>query len=125
MSNILNVLLFADETAGGLPPWVSTVVIVAIIGLMIVMMIIPQRRNKKKAEEMMKGLRVGSKITTIGGVIGEVIELDENGNFTLVTGTGDNKSTMCFTKGAIYTVNSETAKPVERAQASEEIDEIK
>ena len=126
MSNIFKILLLADETpAEGLPGWVTPVAIGAMIVLMIVMMVIPQRRNKKKAEEMMKGLRIGSKITTIGGVIGEITELDENGNFTLLTGTGDNKSTMCFTKGAIYTVNSETAKPAERAQASEEIDEIK
>ena len=127
LNNIFKMLSFADtaaDTTSTIPSWVSTVVIVAIMALLIVMMIIPQRRNKKKAEEMKKSLRVGSIITTIGGIIGEIVALDDKGNFTLETGTEGNKTTMSFTAGALYMINnSETA--VEEKKQEDSTDEIK
>ncbi|MDD4833036.1 MAG: preprotein translocase subunit YajC [Clostridia bacterium] len=128
LNNILKILCFFEDTAADtgstIPSWVSTVVIVAIMALLIVMMIIPQRRNKKKAEEMKKSLRVGSMITTIGGIVGQIIALDDKGNFTLETGIEGSKTTMSFTSGALYMVNNPENATEEKKQ-EDSTDEIK
>lgn len=127
LNNIFKILCFAEDTpadASTIPSWVSTVVIIAIMALLIVMMIIPQRRNKKKSEEMKKSLKVGSIITTIGGIIGEIVALDEKGNFTLETGTEGSKTTMSFTAGALYMVNN-PENAVEEKKQEDSSDEIK
>lgn len=132
MNNILNFLRFFEETTEptgtGMPTWVTYVFLGGIVVVMILLMVIPQRRNKKKNEEMMSKLKVGAIVTTIGGIIGEVIQLDEsNGHMFLETGVGDKKTTMEFTKGAIYMIQSpeeiKTQAKVEKKE--DEVDEIK
>jgi len=128
LNNIFKILCFFEDTttdpAATMPGWVSYVVIGAIMVLLIVMMIVPQRRNKKKAEEMKKSLRVGSIITTIGGIVGQIVALDDKGNFTLETGVEGSKTTMSFTAGALYMINNPDNAPEEKKQ-EESTDEIK
>ena len=121
-NNILNLLAFFEEETPATQGWVMPVALGAILILMVVFTIIPQRRNKKKIDTMMSKLRVGSKVTTIGGIMGYVTELKDNGDFTLQTGT----STMEFSKGAIYLV----LEPIDEAtnnnvKKEDEVDEIK
>lgn len=102
---------------------------VLVVG-MILMMILPQRKQKKRQEEMMSKLGLGSIVTTIGGIVGEVVELDDK-YIWLLTGTGDNKSTMKFVRQAIHTIEpapgsaeAVAEKKAEKEQ-EDEIDEIK
>lgn len=126
---MLNILGFlADETTTPQTSWLTYVVLGVILVVMVLLMIIPQRRNKKKTEEMMSKLQVGAIVTTIGGIIGEVIKIDQsNGHLFIETGMGDNKTTMEFTKGAIYMVQSATElKQQQKDEKKEdEVDEIK
>ena len=70
--------------------------------LMIVMSIVPQRKQKQKQEEMMNSIQVGSKIMTIGGIIGVITEYDpQNDYYTLNVGTKNNPSYMVIVKNAI------------------------
>lgn len=134
MLNLLN--FFADaasgegqnnDPTGQILTWVIFGVL--IVG-MILLMIIPQRRQKKKNQEMMSKLAVGCVVTTIGGIVGEVIQLDDQ-HIWLLTGIGENKTTMQFLRQAIHAIapapGSPEAKAEEKAIAKEEneIDEIK
>ena len=81
-----------------------------ILGVLIVFFVVnyffSRKRNKKLAEEQEKksAIKPGYTVTTIGGVIGEVVEVDEEENsFVLKTGSGENCSYMKFDKQAIYT----------------------
>ena len=57
--------------------WMTWVIFGVLIVGMILMMIIPQRKAKKRQEEMMSKLGVGSIITSIGGIVGKVVQLDD------------------------------------------------
>ncbi len=75
-----------------------------------------RKRRKQMDEEREKrdAIQPGYKITTIGGIVGTVVEIDKEGNtFVLETGVGENKCTVTFDKQAIYTFEapvSETAQ---------------
>lgn len=125
MLELLN--FFADE---GLPSWIMWPILGVLFVGFILMMILPQRRQRKRAEEMMSRLSVGSIVTTIGGIVGEVIQLDDT-HIWLLTGTDDNKTTMQFVRQAIHSIapapGSAEAIAIEEAakKKEDEVDEIK
>ena len=124
---MLNLLNFF---AGGMPNWVMYVILGVLVVGMILLMIIPQRKQKKKAEEMMSKLAVGSIVTTIGGIVGEVIQLDDK-HIWIETGMGDNKASMQFLRQAIHSIAPAPGSPeaIEQQKAAEAVknedDEIK
>ena len=132
---MLNLLNFFDgetttQQGGGLPGWVMWIILGALFVGFILLMFIPQRRQKKRAEEMMSRLAIGCVVTTIGGIVGEVVEMDDS-HIWLLTGTGENKTTMQFVRQAIHSIapapgtpEAEAAAEAEKARA-EEVDEIK
>ena len=120
-----------DGSTAGTDGSGSNVLTYVILGVlvvgMILMMVIPQRKQKKRAEEMMSKLNVGSIVTTIGGIVGEVVQLDDK-HIWISTGVDGNKTTMQFLRQAIHSVSTESAVQAEvKAEAKEdnEEDEIK
>lgn len=114
-------------TDGSGNSWLTWVILGVLVVGMILMMVIPQRKQKKRAEEMMSKLNVGSIVTTIGGIVGEVVQLDDK-HIWISTGVDGNKTTMQFLRQAIHSVSSESAVQAEvKAEAKEdnEEDEIK
>ncbi len=70
--------------------------------IMIVMTIVPQRKQKKKQEEMMNSIQVGTKIMTIGGMVGTIVEYDPaNDYYTVNVGTEENPTNIVILKNAI------------------------
>ena len=112
-----------DQQSGG---WGIYIVFGVMIVLMIVMMIVPQRKAKKQQEEMNKKLGVGVTIMTIGGIIGEIIQMD-NEHIWLATGLGEDKIVMQFTQKAIHSIVNAPSTPAEPTgdQTDEVVDEIK
>ena len=112
---------------GGVLTWV--ILGVLIVG-MILLMVIPQRKQKKRAEEMMAKLAIGSIVTTIGGIVGEVIDMDDK-HIWLMTGLDEHKTTMQFLRQAIHSIAPAPGTPEFEAeqkaeqQKAEEIDEVK
>lgn len=105
--------------------WTTVIFIGLMVIVVVFMMILPQRRNKKKAKEMMDSLSVGSKVTTIGGIMGEVVEINESDN-SLVIETGDenNKTRMKFIRNAIYTINTPNSTGTSGTNEKPEYNEI-
>lgn len=48
------------------------------IAVMYFFMIRPENKRKKEAEEMRKALKNGDKITTIGGIVGTIVDVKED-----------------------------------------------
>ena len=68
-------------------------------------------------DEMFKSYIPGSIVTTIGGIVGTIVSVDEiNETFVVETGEGDNKTTMKFLKKAVY--------KIERPEEHKEVEEI-
>lgn len=126
---LMNLLGFFEEEQPN-NGWIMWVVAGVLVVGMILMMIIPQRKQKKRTEEMMAQLGLGSIVTTIGGIVGEVVELDDK-HIWLLTGSGDSKCTMQFVRQAIHSIAPAPGSPEAIAEKkaeqeqSEEVDEIK
>ncbi len=109
--DLLNLLAEeAETTAGSWTQWVPIIIIVVLLVAFFVWSFISQRKKQKNFNETINAVRPGSKVKTIGGIVGEVVEVDDEENtFVLRTGGSDgNYSYMKFDKQAIYQTD---AKP--------------
>ena len=89
----------ADAAAGSGSLLLMMVVMLAV---MYFLMIRPENKRKKQAEEMRSSLK-GDQITTIGGIVGKIVQVtDEN----IVIETSDDRVRMELTKWAVSTNNS-------------------
>ena len=64
----------------------STIIMLAVmIGVFYFMLIRPENKRKKEAEEMRTNVKVGDRITTIGGIVGTVVNVKDD-KFVIETG---------------------------------------
>ena len=94
------------------------VLLVAIVG-MFVWSSISNKKRQKKEQEMVASLKIGDRVTTIGGICGFVAQINDSENtFVLQTGL-DGESFVKFDKAAIYrTAPAEgSVKAQEKAEA--------
>ena len=78
----------------------SIIMIVVLILVFYFFMIRPENKKKKKLEEMRSNLEVGDKITTIGGMVGKIVNISGD----LITfETGEDRVRIQITKWAIST----------------------
>lgn len=83
----------------------SIVAIVAVFGIMYAVLIIPQRKKEKKTKAMLDALAVGDSITTIGGIVGSVVNIKED-DVTIETSV--EKTKMHVKKWSVRTVSTGT-----------------
>lgn len=105
--------LLAD--AGG---YIAIGVVLLLLIAFFVWSFLSQKKKQKAYNETIAAIRPGNKVKTIGGIVGEVVEVnDEEGTFVLKTGDSQgNASFMKFDKQAIYQTD---AKPAEAPAAEE------
>ena len=89
------------------------IMLVAMIAIFYFLMIRPENKRKKEAEEMRNSLSNGDSITTIGGIVGTVVDVKED---KFVIETSADRVRIEFCKWALST--NETA--AERAKAQQE-----
>ena len=123
---MLNLLNFFEETTKETPQsWPTFVIMGVLLVAVVLMMVIPGRKQKKQAEEMRAKLKVGATVTTIGGIVGEVIKIDDQYIY-IVTGTEESPNTMKFVRQAIHSINEPKSETTSTDGGEEEIvDEIK
>ena len=77
-----------------------------LIGIMYLIIFLPQRRREKKNREMLNTLQVGLNVTTIGGVMGKVMNIKDD---EITIESGIEKTKLKVRKWAI----KEVEKPIE------------
>ena len=108
---MLQFLEAAPGAAGGQGGLTSTVImLVVMIGVFYFLMIRPENKRKKEAEQMRSSVKNGDKVTTIGGVVGVVMDVKDD-KFVMETSADQVRIEFC--KWALST--NETA--AERAAA--------
>ena len=90
----------------------SLIMMVAVFAIMYFILIRPENKRKKEAEQMRSAVKNGDKITTIGGIVGTVVNVKEN---NLVIETGADQVRVEIAKWAMST--NETAAENARAEA--------
>ena len=115
----------AGSTTGQFP-W-----FLVIMGVLIVFIIVSNAKNNKKRREQMEAerekrnaIQPGFKVTTIGGILGTVVEVDDEANtFVLQTGTEQCPCYLKFDKVAIYASEDPNA-PVEEPVQEDVFEEV-
>ena len=97
--------------AGGAGMGSSVIMLVAMLAIFYFMLIRPENKRKKEAENMRSSVKTGDKITTIGGIVGTVVNVKED---KIVIESGADQVRIELAKWAIST--NETA--AEAAQAA-------
>lgn len=87
------------------------------IGVFYFMMIRPENKRKKEAEEMRSSMKNGDKITTIGGIVGTVVDVKSD---TFVIETGADQVRIEFAKWALSTNESSAERAKEEAKKKQE-----
>lgn len=85
----------------------SMIMIIAMLAMLYFFMIRPENKRKKEAQKMRDSLTVGDVITTIGGIVGKVVQVN---NETIVIETSDDRVRMELTKWAVSTVGVQTGE---------------
>lgn len=105
--------LFLTETATAAGGMTSTIImLVMMMAVFYFMLIRPENKRKKEAEEMRSAVKTGDKITTIGGIVGTVVNVKED---KLVIETGADQVRIELAKWAMST--NETAAEAKKAEA--------
>lgn len=89
------------------------IMLVAMIAIFYFLMIRPENKRKKEAEEMRNSLSNGDSVTTIGGIVGTVVDVKED---KFVIETSADRVRIEFCKWALSTNES----AAERAKAQQE-----
>ena len=100
----------SELPAGGMGG--SILMLVVMFGIFYFMLIRPENKRKKEAEAMRGAVKTGDKITTIGGIIGTVVNVKED---KIVIETSADQVRIEFAKWAIST--NETAAEAKKAEA--------
>lgn len=79
---------------------------VLIFGLMYLMLILPQKKKEKKTKELLNSLQVGWNVTTIGGLVGKIVNIKDD---EITIESGIEKSKLLVKRWAVKDV----VKPVE------------
>ena len=90
----------------------TVIMLVLMVGVFYFMLIRPENKRKKEAEAMRGAVKTGDKITTIGGIIGTVVNVKED---KVVIETSADQVRIEFAKWAIST--NETAAEAKKAEA--------
>ena len=99
--NLNTVLL--EAAANPMSGSIGTVImLVAMIAIFYFLIYRPQNKQEKEAKAMKDGLEVGDEITTIGGIIGEVVSIKDE---TCVIETSKEKTKIRILKSAISKVD--------------------
>ena len=105
----------ATAAGGGMS---MIVMMVALLAVFYFFMIRPENKRKKEAQAMRDSLKVGDNITTIGGVIGDVVSVKDN---SIVIETSADRVRVEFAKFAVSSNNTaqkEAAKQKAAAAAA-------
>ena len=108
MFQIYPMLLDAGTTTTGGND-LSGMLSLLIFPLLLIIMIRPQRKQEKEAAAMRDSLSVGDEITTIGGIIGRVINVKDD---TFVLETTRDRTRIRFERSAIKRIDRKFDAPV-------------
>ena len=106
---MLNFLTTTDAMGGMGSTMLMLIMMIAVFYFMLIR---PENKRKKEAEQMRSAVKKGDKITTIGGIVGTVVDVKEN---NIVIETSADQVRIELAKWALST--NETAAEAAKAEA--------
>ena len=103
------------DAGGGM---MSTIImLVVMLGIFYFLLIRPENKRKKEAEQTRNSIKVGDQVTTIGGIVGTVVNVKEE---KFVMETSADQVRVEFAKWAISTNDTAAAAAKEEAEKAAE-----
>ena len=87
------------------------------IGVFYFMLIRPENKRKKEAEQLRSGVKTGDKVTTIGGIVGTVVDVKSD---TFVLETSADQVRIEFAKWGLSTNETAAEAAKEAAKKAQE-----
>ena len=100
----------------------SIILIVAMIAVFYFMIIRPENKRKKQAENMRNSLKKGERITTIGGMVGRIVQVNDA---TVVFETSEDRVRIEIAKWGIQSTESMEAAAQKSSKKSKKDEEKK
>jgi preprotein translocase subunit YajC len=69
--------VFALSAPEGGSPWMSFVPFALVLGIFYFIILLPMKKKQQKVDEFLKGLKVGDKVVTTGGIYGQITKLGD------------------------------------------------
>ena len=110
-------LQFLDANAQGGGMVGTIIMLVVMVGVFYFMMIRPENKRKKDAEQMRSSLKNGDKVTTIGGIVGVVVDVKED---RFVMETSADQVRVELMKWALSTNETATERAAAEAKKAKE-----
>lgn len=117
---LYNFLLAAEDAGAGTDNkngWIMWVIIAVVIVLMVVLTVIPQKKRQKEQQKMMSSLAVGTKLMTVGGLVGRITQVNTDNTLIVNVGTELNPTLIVIDKKAVGYVLENVAAPAPVAEA--------
>lgn len=84
----------------------TILMLVVLIGVFYFMIIRPENKRKKTAEQLRNSLKKGDKLTTIGGIVGTIVQVNDD---TIIIETSEDRVRVEITKWAVSTTGVQTS----------------
>ena len=93
----------------------SMILLVAMIAVFYFIVIRPENKRKKQAETMRNSLKKGERITTIGGMVGRIVQVNDT---TVVFETSEDRVRIEIAKWGIQSTESMEAAAAQKGKKS-------
>ena len=93
----------------------SMILLVAMIAVFYFLIIRPENKRKKQAETMRNSLKKGERITTIGGLVGRIVQVNDT---TVVFETSEDRVRIEIAKWGIQSTESMEAAAAQKGKKS-------
>lgn len=93
----------------------SMILLVAMIAVFYFLIIRPENKRKKQAETMRNSLKKGERITTIGGMVGRIVQVNDT---TVVFETSEDRVRIEIAKWGIQSTESMEAAAAQKDKKS-------
>ena len=94
----MDIILRRKNMSNNMNSFAPIIILILFLAIFYFLMIRPENKRKKAAEAMRSKLAVGDNITTIGGLVGKVVHVDDN---FVVFETGEDRVRIKIQKNAV------------------------
>ena len=106
MNNVLALFEGTTDTPGNAGGGLMSIIMIVLLVVVFYFMYRSNKKQEREATQMRENLEVGDEITTIGGIVGEIVSIKED---TIVIETSKAGTKIRFLKTAVRTVDVSAA----------------
>ena len=118
MLSFLRIIATAtDASAGSMGGTPMLIMMVGLLAAMYFMVIRPENKKKKEQEALRSSLHRGDKITTIGGIMGKIVDIKDD---KIVVESGEDQVRLEMQKWAVMTNHTAEKDKAKRAAEAKE-----